>query len=87
MNRAIAFDYQICFTAIEVCDVISELMLPPEFQTQELTISQELPEFSFRKGSLRFATRGQNASFRPIDNHHDIVALSSSNEALAKHRK
>lgn len=50
MNRAIALDYQTCFAAVEVCDVFSELMLPPEFQAQQLTISQELPEFSFRKG-------------------------------------
>ena len=50
MNRAVAFDYQICFAAVEVGDVVSELMLPPEFQAQQLTISQELPEYSFRKG-------------------------------------
>ena len=43
MNRAIAFDYETSFVTIEVRDVISELVLPPELETAQTSISKQLP--------------------------------------------
>ncbi|MEK6337419.1 MAG: hypothetical protein AABM67_21050 [Acidobacteriota bacterium] len=47
MDGAIAFDYKVSFAAIEVRNVIPELMLPPEFEFKELTIPKELPQEIF----------------------------------------
>ena len=30
----VAFDHQICFTTEKICDVATDLMLPPEFEAQ-----------------------------------------------------
>ena len=38
MDGTIAFDHKVSFAAIEVRNVIAELMLPPEFEFKELTI-------------------------------------------------
>ncbi len=40
---------------IEVRDVISELMLSPEFETEQLPISKQLPQQCF--GSRRFLSQ------------------------------
>jgi len=47
MNGSIAFDYELRFATIEVGDIVSKLMLSPEFETEELAIAQELPEQFF----------------------------------------
>jgi len=52
MNRAIALDYETSFVTIEVRDVISELMLPPEFKTNQLPISKKLPQQRFSRRLL-----------------------------------
>jgi len=39
----IAFNNKISLVAIEVSDVITKLMLPPEFESKELSIPQQLP--------------------------------------------
>ncbi|HMH41916.1 MAG TPA: hypothetical protein VK557_00410 [Pyrinomonadaceae bacterium] len=44
---AIAFDYQTCFTTKEVCDVITELMLSPEFEAEQPAVSKQLPKQVF----------------------------------------
>jgi len=43
MNRAIAFDYETSFVTIEVCDVVSELVLSSEFKTEKASVPQKLP--------------------------------------------
>jgi hypothetical protein len=53
VNRAVTFDYKMSFMAIEVCDVVSELMLPPELETLQLTFSQKLPQKRFGSCLLR----------------------------------
>jgi hypothetical protein len=34
VDSTVAFDRQICFTTEKICDVITDLMLPPEFAAQ-----------------------------------------------------
>ena len=35
---------------IEISDVVSELMLPPELETEELSVTQQLPQERFSLG-------------------------------------
>jgi hypothetical protein len=34
MNRTIAFDYELAFATIEIGNVVPELVLSPEFETE-----------------------------------------------------
>ena len=43
----IAFNNKISLVAIEVSDVITKLMLPPEFESKELSIPQQPPQDLF----------------------------------------
>ena len=49
---SIAFDHQICFTTKEIRDVITDLMLPPEFEAEQLAISKQLPKQVFSRRLL-----------------------------------
>jgi hypothetical protein len=44
MDGTIAFDHKVSFAAIEVRNVIAELMLPPEFESKDLSIAKQLPQ-------------------------------------------
>jgi hypothetical protein len=44
MDGTIAFDHKVSFAAIEVRNVIAELMLPPEFESEDLSIPKQLPQ-------------------------------------------
>jgi len=44
MNRAIALDYEMSFMTIEVHNVVAELMLSPEFESEQLTLPQKVPQ-------------------------------------------
>jgi hypothetical protein len=50
MYRTITFDHQISFSAEEVCDVFSELMLPPKLKVQQLTSTQHFPKQILSRG-------------------------------------
>jgi hypothetical protein len=43
MDGTITFDHKVSFAAIKVRNVIAELMLPPEFESKDLSIPKELP--------------------------------------------
>ena len=47
MDGTIAFDNKVGFAAIEVRNVSAELMLPPEFESQDLPIPKRLPQEIF----------------------------------------
>jgi hypothetical protein len=47
VGGAVAFNNKISFVAIKVRDVIAELMLPPEFESEDLSIPQRSPEEGF----------------------------------------
>ena len=49
---AVAFDHQICFMTKEIRDVITDLMLPPEFEAEKLAISKQLPKQVFSRRLL-----------------------------------
>ena len=44
----IALDNQICFTTEKIGNVITDLMLPPEFEAEQPAISKQLPKEVFR---------------------------------------
>jgi hypothetical protein len=52
MRRAIEFDHERYFVAIEVGDVPREPVLPSKLQSIELPITDELPQFLFRWGGV-----------------------------------
>jgi hypothetical protein len=43
MDGTIAFDSKIGFATIEIRNVVPELMLPPEFESKDLSIPKQLP--------------------------------------------
>jgi hypothetical protein len=47
MDRTIAFDHKVGFAAVEVNDVIAELMLSPELESKESAITQQSPQQVF----------------------------------------
>jgi len=47
MCRTIAFDYQLRFSTIEVSNIITELMLAPEFESEQSTIAEQILKESF----------------------------------------
>jgi hypothetical protein len=47
MDGTIAFDHKVSFAAIEVRNVIAELMLPPEFESKDLSIPKQFPQQLF----------------------------------------
>ena len=66
MNRAIAFDDERSFTAIEIRDVIADLVLTAKFEAMQLTASQKLPTASSPLRSESFAALGQGLSSLPL---------------------
>jgi hypothetical protein len=52
MDGTIAFDNKVGVAAIEVRNVNPELMLPPEFESKDLSITKELPQESFGRRLL-----------------------------------
>lgn len=44
MNGPITFDHEASFAAVEVNDVIAELMLASEFESKESSITQQSPK-------------------------------------------
>jgi hypothetical protein len=44
MNPTIALDYKLGFMTIEICNVVSELMLSAELEPKQLTIAQFIPQ-------------------------------------------
>ena len=47
MDAAIAFDYKIRFAAIKVSNVLPDLVLPPELESKESSIPEQLPQKIF----------------------------------------
>jgi hypothetical protein len=52
MLPAVELDYQPCFEAHEIDDIGADDLLPPEFEAEELTVAQMLPEQSLSIGLL-----------------------------------
>ena len=52
MNRAIAFNYQRSLSTIEIDDIVTELVLSPEFKSVKLAITQKLPKHVFGQGLI-----------------------------------
>ena len=44
MDLAVTLNNKVCFTTIEISKIIAKLMLPSEFESEQLAISQALPE-------------------------------------------
>ena len=44
MNCSITLNYQLRFVAIEIRNIIAELMLPPKFESHQLPVSKKLPQ-------------------------------------------
>ena len=44
MSRTITFDYQMCFATKEIRYVVAKLVLSPEFETKQPSISKYLPQ-------------------------------------------
>ena len=49
MNRTITFDYQLCFSTKEISNVVANLMLSPEFESEESAIAEQVPEQNFSR--------------------------------------
>jgi len=44
MYEPVTFDNQLGLVTIEVCDIVAELMLSSELESQQLTISKDFPQ-------------------------------------------
>lgn len=44
MNCSITLNYQLRFVAIEIRNIITKLMLSPEFESHHLSITKQLPQ-------------------------------------------
>jgi hypothetical protein len=49
VNGAITFNYQSRVSAIKVCDVITHLMLSPEFESEQLPVAKKRPKQFFSR--------------------------------------
>jgi len=78
MDGTVAFDHKVSFAAIEVRNVSPELMLPPEFESKDLSIPKQLPQELFGRRLFFFGTREREFSVPRIENHRDIVCVFSS---------
>src|SRR5207247_270848 len=49
VHRPITLDYKTSFVTIEIRYVIAKLMLASEFESKDLTISKQLPHYTFSR--------------------------------------
>ena len=49
VHRPIALNYELGLVAVEVSNVVAKLVLPPEFESEQLTVAQKLPQHCFRR--------------------------------------
>ena len=76
MDGTIAFDNKVGFAAIEVRDVSPELMLPPEFESKDLSIAKQLPQEIFGRRLLLSELASESLLSRELKTTAIVSAFS-----------